>query len=179
MLRVLSVLAVMVALATPTPASAQMSREEVLSFLDARADHYTEIADRIWDLAELGYLETESAALLAGQLEDHGFSVERGVAGIPTAFVASYGSGGPVIGVMGEFDALPGMSQDRVPVRQPLEGVNAAHGCGHNLFGTASVAAAIAAAEWLSRTGSSGTIRFYSAGTRRIATAPAPAATWR
>lgn len=161
MLRVLSVLAVMVALATPTPASAQMSREEVLSFLDASADHYTEIADRIWDLAELGYLETESAALLAGQLEHHGFSVERGVAGIPTAFVASYGNGGPVIGVMGEFDALPGMSQDRVPVRQPLEGVNAAHGCGHNLFGTASVAAAIAAAEWLSRTGSSGTIRFY------------------
>ena len=161
MLRVPSVLAVMVALATPTVASAQMSGEEILSFLDNRADHYTEIADRIWELAELGYMETESAAMLAGELEDHGLTVERGVAGIPTAFVASYGSGSPVIGVMGEFDALPGMNQDRVPVRQPIEGKNSAHGCGHNLFGTASVAAAIAAAEWLQRTGRTGTVRFY------------------
>ncbi len=161
MQRALSVFAVMVALATPTLASAQMSREEVLSFLDASADHYTEIADRIWERPELGYMETESAALLAGELEDHGFTVERGVAGIPTAFVASYGSGSPVIGIMGEFDALPGMNQDRVPVRQPIEGKNSAHGCGHNLFGTASVAAAITAAEWLQRTGRTGTVRFY------------------
>jgi aminobenzoyl-glutamate utilization protein B len=138
-----------------------MTRDQLLSYLDEGAAHYARVADRIWDLAELGYLETESAELLAGELETHGFTVERGVVGIPTAFVASYGSGSPVIGVMGEFDALPGMSQDRVPVRQPTEGKNTAHGCGHNLFGTASVAAAIAAAEWLSRTGSPGTVRFY------------------
>jgi aminobenzoyl-glutamate utilization protein B len=87
--------------------------------------------------------------------------VERGVAGMPTAFVASYGSGSPVIGILGEFDALPGINQDRVPFRQPIEGKIAGHACGHHLYGTASSAAAIGAAEWLKQTGSPGTIRLY------------------
>jgi aminobenzoyl-glutamate utilization protein B len=138
-----------------------MSKADVASFLDARQERLTEVAMEIWELAELGYMETRSAALLAGELEAHGFTVEQGVAGIPTAFVASYGSGEPVIGIMGEFDALPGINQDRVPVRQPIEGKSAGHACGHHLFGTASAAAAIGAAEWLERTGHQGTIRFY------------------
>ena len=154
-------LALLACTLTPLTTQAQMSKAEVASFIDARQERLTDVAMEIWDLAELGYLEEESSALLAGELEAHGFAVEWGVAGIPTAFVASYGSGEPVLGVMGEFDALPGINQDRVPVRQPIEGKVAGHACGHHLFGTASAAAAIGAAEWLERTGNEGTIRFY------------------
>jgi aminobenzoyl-glutamate utilization protein B len=145
----------------PLPTRAQMTKAEVATFIEARQERLTDIAMEIWDLAELGYLEKESSALLAGELEAHGFAVEWGVAEIPTAFVASFGSGEPVIGIMGEYDALPGINQDRVPVRQPIEGKIAGHACGHHLFGTASAAAAIAAAEWLQRTGNPGTVRFY------------------
>jgi len=147
--------------ATPPSLSAQMSKDEVESFLDGQADHLSDIAMQIWDLAELGYMETRSSALLADELEAHGFTVERGVAGIPTAFTATFGSGSPVIGIIGEFDALPGINQDRVAARQPIEGKIAGHACGHHLFGTASTAAALAAAEWLERTGNRGTVRMY------------------
>lgn len=145
----------------PAVAAAQMSKPEVARYVDARADSLTSIAMEIWDLAELGYQEDRSAALLADHLEAHGFTVERGVAGMPTAFVASYGSGSPVIGILGEYDALPGINQDRVPQRQPIEGKTTGHACGHNLFGTASMAAAIASAEWLRHSGRAGTVRFY------------------
>lgn len=151
----------LLALTVAVPSAAQMSKSEVASFLDAREERLTDIAMRIWDLAEVGYLEEESSALLAGELEAHGFTVEWGVAGIPTAFVATYGSGSPVIGVLGEFHALPGINQAAVPYRQPIEGKIAGHACGHHLYGTASSAAAIGAAEWLKRTGSPGTIRLY------------------
>lgn len=143
------------------PATAQMTRPDVMAYLDARADSLAGVAMQIWDLAEVGYMEDRSSALLADHLEAHGFTVERGVAGIPTAFIATFGSGSPVIGIMGEFDALPGINQDRVPVRRPIDGKAAGHACGHHLFGTASMAAAIASAEWLKRTGRAGTIRFY------------------
>jgi len=145
----------------PAPSGAQMTKAEVASFLDQREERLTDVAMQIWELAEVGYLETESSALLAGELEAHGFTVEWGVADIPTAFVAEFGGGEPVIGILGEFDALPGINQDRVPVRQPIEGKAAGHACGHHLFGTASSAAAIGAAEWLKQTGISGTIRLY------------------
>lgn len=146
---------------SPPSSVAQSTKEEIARSLDARTEPLSEIAMEIWDLAELGYQESRSAALLAGELEAHGFSVERGVAGIPTAFVASYGSGAPVIGILGEYDALPGINQDRVPERRPVEGKDRAHACGHNLFGTASAAAAMAVADWLDETGSQGTIRLY------------------
>lgn len=146
---------------SPPSSAAQSAKEEIARSLDARTQPFSDIAMEIWDLAELGYQEARSAALLAGELEAHGFSVERGVAGIPTAFVASYGNGGPVIGILGEYDALPGINQDRVPERRLVEGKDRAHACGHNLFGTASAAAAMAVAEWLDETGSQGTIRFY------------------
>ncbi len=142
------------------PASA-WSQEGVVPFLDAQEEHLRDVAMRIWDLAELGYLEEESSALLQYELESAGFTVERGVAGMPTAFVASWGSGRPVIGILAEFDALPGISQSAVPFRQPIEGKTAAHACGHHLFGTASTAAALAARQWLDASGAPGTIRLY------------------
>jgi aminobenzoyl-glutamate utilization protein B len=151
----------LVALAFAAPAAAQMTKVEVAAFLDGKEDRLTDVAMQIWNLAEVGYLEEESSGLLAGELEAHGFTVERGVAGMPTAFVATYGGGSPIIGVLGEFDALPGINQDAVPYRAPIEGKIAGHACGHHLYGTASSAAAIGAAEWLKRTGNSGTIRLY------------------
>ncbi|MGD2071647.1 MAG: amidohydrolase, partial [Gemmatimonadota bacterium] len=138
-----------------------MSDRDIVDFLDELQPRMNDVAMRIWDLAELGYQEDESSALLQAQLEAAGFTVETGVADIPTAFVATRGEGGPVIGMLAEFDALPGINQDAVPERRPIEGKNAGHACGHHLFGTASVGAAIAAAEWLERTGSTGTIRLY------------------
>ena len=140
---------------------AAQPEEDVLLGIDARADHYADIAQQIWDYAEVGYLETKSSELLQSTLRDAGFSVKAGVAGMPTAFVGSYGSGSPVIGIMAEFDALPGISQDRSPSRVILESKSAGHACGHHLFGTGSIAAAIAVKEWLGRTGTTGTIRLY------------------
>ncbi len=150
----------------PTIASAAttlaaQSSDDALAALDARAAHMTDVAMEIWNLAELGYLETQSSALLQAELAAAGFHVEAGVADIPTAFVATWGSGSPVIGVLAEFDALPGINQDAVPVRQPIEGKSAGHACGHHLFGTASTHAAIAAKQWLEASGASGTIRLY------------------
>jgi len=120
-----------------------------------------EIATKIWQLAEPGYQETESARLLAEALEHAGFAIHRGVAEIPTAFTATYGEGQPVIGVLGEYDALPGLSQQAVPEQQPREGTDYGHACGHHLLGAASMSAAIAIAEQI-RTGQlRGTVRFY------------------
>lgn len=130
-------------------------------FLSARAPHDAEVARTIWEYAEVGYQETKSSALLQQELKDAGFSVEAGVAGIPTAFVATAGSGKPVIGILAEFDALPGINQDAVPERKPIGGKGAGHACGHHLFGTASVSAGIAIADWLKKSGTKGTIRVY------------------
>ena len=115
-----------------------------MTSIDSEREAYRAAAMQIWDWAELGYQETQSSLLLQGLLQDHGFKVESGVAGMPTAFVASYGSGEPVIGILAEFDALPGVSQEAVPYRKKREdGVTAGHACGHHLFGTGGVAAAI------------------------------------
>jgi len=130
-------------------------------FLAARAAHDAEVARTIWEYAEVGYQETKSSALLQQELKGAGFTVEAGVAGIPTAFVATAGSGKPVIGILAEFDALPGINQDAVPERKPIEGKQAGHACGHHLFGTASVSAGIALADWLKKSGKKGTIRVY------------------
>jgi aminobenzoyl-glutamate utilization protein B len=128
----------------------------------ARLDDQTwKAALRIWEWAEPGYQEQKSSALLASMLEEAGFTLRRNVAGIPTAFVASYGSGKPVIALLGEFDALPGLSQEPVPYRKPrLEG-GYGHGCGHHLLGAASMSAAIAIAEQLRAGTIQGTVRYY------------------
>ena len=97
------------------------------------------LSNEVWAYAETALRETRSSKLLADHAEAHGFTVERGVAGMPTAFVASYGDGRPVIGVIGEYDALPGISQKASPIKEPLVEGAAGHGCGHNLFGAASM----------------------------------------
>ncbi|MDT8342255.1 MAG: amidohydrolase, partial [Longimicrobiales bacterium] len=125
------------------------------------AADYGAMAQEIWELAEVGYQEHESSEVLQARLRAHGFRVTAGVAGIPTAFVAEWGSGGPVLGILAEFDALPGITQSRSPERDPLAGKGASHACGHHLFGTGSVAAGLAARDWLERTGSPGVIRVY------------------
>jgi aminobenzoyl-glutamate utilization protein B len=124
-------------------------------------DEYKKIALQIWDYAEVGYKEVKSSALLQKTLADNGFSVKAGVAEIPTAFVATYGSGSPVIGILAEFDALPGLAQQAVAEKMPIEGKAAGHGCGHHLFGTASVAAGIEIKKLIAEKKFSGTIRVY------------------
>jgi aminobenzoyl-glutamate utilization protein B len=133
----------------------------VLRQIDDKKDNYARIANQIWSLAELGYQETKSSALLQSELAAAGFTVKAGVADIPTAFVATWGSGKPVIAIVGEFDALPGLSQAAVPTRQPIATSGAGHACGHHLFGTASTAAAIGVKQWLESQKKTGTIRFY------------------
>ena len=135
--------------------------DTVLSFIDSRYDDTTRIARTLWEYAEVGYQETRSSELLQQTLLDEGFSIDAGVAGMPTAFVASYGSGRPVIAVLAEFDALPGINQDSVPSRSPIPGKAAGHACGHNLFGAGSTGAAIAIRHWLDDSGTAGTIRLY------------------
>ena len=137
------------------------SGDGLRQFLAARQARDAEIARSIWEWAEVGYQETKSSALLQQELTSAGFKVEAGVAGIPTAFVATAGSGKPVIGILAEYDALPGINQDAVADRKPIEGKQSGHACGHNLFGTASTSAAIALADWLRKSGKPGTIRLY------------------
>lgn len=146
---------------TPVLVAAQDEKDRMAAFIDANADSYSEVAQEIWELAEVGYMETESTEMLQAMLRGAGFEIASGVAGMPTAFVASWGGDGPVIGIMGEFDALPGINQSRSAERDPIAGKIAGHACGHHLFGTGSVAAAMAVKDWLERTGQPGTIRVY------------------
>jgi aminobenzoyl-glutamate utilization protein B len=147
--------------ATLAGASEDPAPETMLDFLEQHADDYAALAQTIWDKAELGYLETESSALLQETLREAGFRVESGVADLPTAFVASYGEGGPVIGLLAEFDALPGISQTAAPTREVREDSQSGHACGHHLFGAGSTAAAIAIKRWLEASGLPGTVRLY------------------
>jgi aminobenzoyl-glutamate utilization protein B len=135
-------------------------RDTIVQGIEARRSSYADVAKQIWAFAEVGYQEVRSSALLQQQLKAAGFSVKAGVADIPTAFVASFGSGKPVVGILGEFDALPGLSQEPAPRRSAVVADGAGHGCGHNLLGTGSLAAAIAVKEWLA-SGHPGTLRYY------------------
>lgn len=128
--------------------------------IDERIETYETVAMQIYNWAEMGYQEVQSSALLKETLENEGFTITSGVAGIPTAFVAEYGTKGPVLGILGEFDALPGISQKAVPYRESAN-TRGGHACGHHLFGTASTAAAIAIKSWLEETKTAGIIRFY------------------
>jgi len=153
---------VTVALLMQASTSAQApDRRAVLEGIDSRAKRYGDVALQIWGFAEVGYQEQKSSALLQEQLKTAGFAVKAGVAEIPTAFTAEWGSGQPVIGIIGEFDALPGLSQAAEPERRAIHDDGPGHGCGHHLFGTASTAAAIAVKEWLIATKRGGTLRFY------------------
>lgn len=146
-------------LAASTVATAQNANIE--TFVDGRYSETARLARTLWEYAEVGYQEERSSALLQSALAAEGFTVEAGVADIPTAFVASYGDTGPVIGILAEFDALPGINQDAVALRSPIPNKAAGHACGHNLFGAGSVGAAIAVKHWLDETGAPGIIRLY------------------
>ncbi|MDQ1087450.1 aminobenzoyl-glutamate utilization protein B [Siphonobacter sp. SORGH_AS 1065] len=138
---------------------AQADKQKVISNLQDKTDYYGAISKKVWDYAEVGYQETKSSALLQAELKKAGFSIESGVAGIPTAFIATYGSGKPVISILAEYDALPGLAQEATPERKVIEGQRAGHACGHHLFGTGSSAAAIAVKDWLKQSGKTGTIK--------------------
>ncbi len=141
----------------------QVIAQEVdpLDAVEAQSERTTRVAQEIWDHAELGYLELKSSGLLKTELQQEGFTVREGVAGIPTAFVGEWGEGGPVIALLAEFDALPGINQSAAPVREMIDGKDASHACGHNLFGAGSLTAAIAIKEWLEKTGTPGRVRLY------------------
>jgi aminobenzoyl-glutamate utilization protein B len=125
-------------------------------------NRFSDIALEIWGHAEMGYQEIKSSNLLAAELEKEGFKITRNVAGIPTAFIAEYGSSGPVIGILGEFDALPGLAQSASPFKEVVDnGTGAGHACGHHLFGAASAWAAVTVKEWLQDNNIEGIIRFY------------------
>jgi aminobenzoyl-glutamate utilization protein B len=130
-------------------------------FIRKREEQSWNAALQIWKWAEPGYHEVKSSALLSGILEEAGFKVARKAAGIPTAFTASFGDGKPVIGIIGEFDALPGVSQEAVPYRHPREEGGYGHACGHHLFGVASASAALALAEQIKAGMIKGTLRYY------------------
>jgi len=148
--------------AVPPVSKADVRKKEaVAASVDAQRAQLVRLADQVWAFAETALHETRSAALLADHAEKQGFRVERGVAGMPTAFVASYGEGRPVIAVLGEYDALPGLSQKAAPERVALQAGAPGHGCGHNLFGAASLGAAIAVKDLLAAGKLSGTVRYY------------------
>jgi len=135
--------------------------QDILQLVDQRAAHFSATSKAIWDHPELGYQEEKSSALLQRELASAGFRVQAGVAGEPTGFVATYGQGQPVIGIMGEFDALPGLSQAATPARSPLVADGPGHACGHNLLGAGAALAAVALKEYRERNRVAGTLRYY------------------
>lgn len=161
-MRTIGIVILLALVTARAPIQAQgMDANGVLAAIDRKTDTYRDVAMQIWSFAEVGYQETRSSALLQEHLKGAGFTVRAGVAEIPTAFTATWGSGKPVIGIVGEFDALPGLSQAASPERKPLVPEGPGHGCGHHLFGTASTAAALAVKEWLIANKRPGTIRYF------------------
>ena len=152
------------ALAAPLHAGplSDTSNAAIMADIDREAPELAQTALAIWHFGELGFQEQKSSGLLQQELETAGFTVEAGVAGMPTAFIARFRTGeGPVLGLLAEFDALPGLSQAVAPERTPEAGMTSGHGCGHNLFGAASVAAAIAVKNWMIANGIEGELRVY------------------
>ena len=133
----------------------------ISQWINNQSEQFTKISDKIWNYAEIGYKEYQSAAVLADTLEESGFAVERGVGGIPTAFMASYGTQKPVISILGEYDALPGLSQALLTHKAALAGQMNGHGCGHNLLGVGALAASLAVKQLILEGELTGTIRFY------------------
>lgn len=141
---------------------AEPQRAQILGLVDKAGPRMGEVAQQIWGFAEVGYQETKSSALLQKELKAAGFTVESGVAGMPTAFVARFRNGdGPVVAILAEFDALPGLAQHAEPARSPIPGQEAGHGCGHHIFGAASVAAAQAVKAWMQANDIKGEVRVY------------------
>jgi aminobenzoyl-glutamate utilization protein B len=136
-------------------------QDNVQNYLDMEDEKLAYLAKEIWDHPEIGLQETFAANLLANELAQAGFTIEHGVGQMPTAFVASWGEGKPVIGLLGEYDALPGLSQQMATTIEPVQQGGPGHGCGHNLFGTACLGAVLALKEAMIEQQIPGTIRFY------------------
>jgi len=136
-------------------------KEVAFDWVEANKEMIVDVHQKIWELAEVGLQETQTAELLIEILEKEGFSVEKGVAGMPSAFVASYGEGKPVIGIMGELDALPGISQKPVPYKELIKEGGAGHGCGHNGYATTALAGGIAVKKALDGGHVSGTLQVF------------------
>ena len=135
------------------------SQSEIETYIDKNAKHYTDLSDKVWTWAEPGYLENKTSEALINELKNAGFTIKMGVGEIQTAFVATYGTGYPTIGILAEMDALPGLSQEAVPFRKPKVTCEYGHACGHNLFGVGSVAAAIATKNWMEKNKIKGQIK--------------------
>jgi aminobenzoyl-glutamate utilization protein B len=138
-----------------------IAADAVLARVSAHADRLGAISRQIWETPELLFHEQKSSALLRDELKADGFTIQDAVAGMPTAFTATWGAGKPVIAILGEFDALPGLSQKDVPHLDPVIAGGPGHGCGHNLLGSASALAAVAVKEEMQARGLKGTIRYY------------------
>jgi aminobenzoyl-glutamate utilization protein B len=136
-------------------------KKEAVAMIEGRRSELTSLSDQVWSFAETALRETKSAKSLADYAQKQGFEVKRGVAGMPTAFVASFGQGRPIIGVLGEYDALPGISQKARPVKESLQAGAPGHGCGHNLLGVGSLGAAAAIKELIASGKLKGTVRYY------------------
>ncbi len=143
------------------PFSLFAQHQQILQAVEQHAVHFSTVSRTIWEYAEPGFHEDKSSTLLQKELQAAGFRIQAGVAGEPTAFVASFGSGLPIIGVMGEFDALPGLSQAAAPDRSPVVQGGSGHGCGHNLLGSGSALAAVAVKEYMEKNHVNGTLRYY------------------
>lgn len=137
------------------------NKQAVIASIDSHSDEFIEMSDKIWSFEEVAFEEAKSSEVLIKYAESQGFTVEKGVAEIPTAFVATYGSGEPVIGILGEFDALPGLSQRTISAKNPRNIGGAGHGCGHNLFGVASLGAAVSIKELIEQGKLKGTVKFF------------------
>ena len=152
-----SIFLVASASAQPTPAD----RTQILKLVDANAAQYKQVSKEIWGFAELGYHENKSSTLLQDQLKQAGFTIQSGVADEPTGFIASYGSGKPIIAILGEFDALPGLSQQAIATREAVVSGAPGHGCGHNLLGSGAALAAVAVKDFMAEHHVTGTLRYY------------------
>ena len=137
------------------------SQQTAIADVEARSDELKAVNQAIWNFAEVGLEEHQSASLLVSKLKQNGFEVEHGVSDMPTAFVASYGSGKPIIGILAEYDALPGMSQKVQPERLPLQEGAAGHACGHSGLGTGALGAALAVKASMEKHNLKGTLRLY------------------
>ncbi len=137
------------------------SHQQLQELVDRHSAQYIKTSKTIWEYAELGYHEDKSSALLQSELKAAGFKMQSGVADEPTGFIASYGQGKPVIAILGEFDALPGLSQAPVPDRSPVLNAAPGHGCGHNLLGSGAALAVVAVKEYMERNHVPGTLRYY------------------
>ena len=161
MKQIFTILLLSISFITVQSQSANKLKKELLSSIDEKTSDLTSLRDKIWEAAEVAFREDKSAEYLIEYAEANGLKVEKGLAGMPTAFTATYGEGKPVIGIIGEFDALPGLSQTADTFRNELVEGGAGHGCGHNLFGTASLGAAVAIKELIEKGQLTGTIKFF------------------